>query len=63
MPRATKAMAVTESLSPTEQPKAEETSPMIAVRTPINIMDMQKQSHPFIRSNGSGGEGVRAKIG
>jgi hypothetical protein len=45
-------MAVTESLSPTEQPKAEETSPMTAVRTPINIMDTTKHSHPFIRSTG-----------
>jgi len=50
VPSATKAMAVTESLSPTEQPKALATSPMTAVSTPIQMMEMVKQSQPPIRS-------------
>ena len=50
VPSATKAMAVTESLSPTEQPNALDTSPIIAVNTPIQVMEMQKQSQPPIRS-------------
>lgn len=50
VPNATKAMAVTESLSPTEQPKAEATSPMTAVRMPIQTIDITKQSQPPIRS-------------
>ncbi len=50
VPSATKAMAVTESLSPTEQPKAEATSPMTAVRIPIHTIDITKQSQPPNRS-------------
>ena len=50
VPSATKAMAVTESLSPTEHPKAEATSPMMAVRTPIHTIDITKQSQPPNRS-------------
>ena len=50
MPRATKAMAVTESLRPTEHPKAPATSPIMAVRTPIQVIEMVKASQPPHRS-------------
>lgn len=46
MPRATKVTAVTESFSPTEQPKCDAKSPMTAVRTPINMIDTVKHKYP-----------------
>ena len=44
------AMVVTESLSPTEHPKAEATSPTMAVRTPIHTIDITKHSQAPNRS-------------
>ena len=46
VPRATKVMAVTLSLSPTRQPKMEARSPTIAVRTVISASAEMKASQP-----------------
>lgn len=46
MPKATKQMAVTESLIPNVQPKCDATSPIIAVTTPIQKMDTTKHKYP-----------------
>lgn len=46
VPRATKIMAVTESLMPSVQPKWDATSPMMAVTTPMQKMDTTKQRYP-----------------
>lgn len=62
VPSATKAMAVTESFSPTEQPKEEATSPITAVSTPIQTIDITKQSQPPIRSTGDH-QGLMRRIG
>lgn len=46
VPRATKTMAVTESLMPKVQPKCDATSPIMAVTTPIDRIDTTKQRYP-----------------
>lgn len=46
VPKATKQMAVTESLIPSVQPKCEATSPIIAVTTPIQKIDTTKHKYP-----------------
>ena len=46
MPRATKAMALTESFKKMKHPKWLATSPMTAVQTPIMAMEMTKQGYP-----------------
>jgi len=43
VPRATKAMALTESLRKMKHPKCPATSPMTAVHTPIMAMEITKQ--------------------
>lgn len=50
VPRATNTMAVTESLIPNVQPKCEATSPMMAVTTPIERMEITKHRYPPIKS-------------
>lgn len=47
VPRATKQIAVTESLINKVQPKCDATSPMIAVTTPIQKMDTTKHKYPL----------------
>ena len=47
VPRATNTTAVTESLSPTVQPKWEARSPMKAVSRPMPEMDTTKQAQPL----------------
>lgn len=47
VPRATKQIAVTESLIPKVQPKCEATSPMTAVTRPIHIIDTTKLKYPL----------------
>lgn len=42
VPRATKTMAVTESLMPSVQPNIDATSPIIAVTTPILRIEITK---------------------
>lgn len=42
VPKATKTMAVTESLMPKVQPKCDATSPMTAVTMPIHKIDTTK---------------------
>ncbi len=46
VPSATKTIAVTESLMPKVQPKCDATSPMIAVTTPIENIDITKHKYP-----------------
>ncbi|VEL11329.1 unnamed protein product [Protopolystoma xenopodis] len=46
VPKATKVIAVTASVSPIEQPKPLARSPMMAVSKPITIMLTLKQSQP-----------------
>ena len=47
VPRATKAMALTESLRKMKQPKWPATSPMTAVQTPIMAMETTKHGYPL----------------
>ena len=47
VPRATNAMALTESLRKMKQPKWPATSPITAVQTPIMAMEMTKQGYPL----------------
>ena len=46
VPRATNAMALTESLRKMKQPKWPATSPITAVQTPIMAMEITKQGYP-----------------
>jgi hypothetical protein len=46
VPRETKAMAVTLSLSPTVQPKCEDTSPTSDVITPMKTTHVTKHGYP-----------------
>jgi hypothetical protein len=46
VPRATNTMAVTESLIPNVQPKCDATSPIIAVTTPIERIEITKHKYP-----------------
>lgn len=46
VPRATKVVAVTASVSPTQHPNEEARSPIMAVRNPIAIIDTMKHSQP-----------------
>jgi len=50
VPSATKTMAITASLTPTEHPKCEVTSPMIAVIPPITMMQTKKAAWPLSRA-------------
>ena len=52
VPKATNTTAVTESRSPTVQPKWEARSPMMAVRKPMTLMETRKQAQPFQYSVG-----------
>lgn len=47
VPIATMAMAVTESLRPTEHPKWDATSPIIAVIAPMPVREPTKHNHPL----------------
>ena len=47
VPRATKAMALTESFRKMKQPKWPATSPMTAVQTPMKAMEITKQGYPL----------------
>ena len=47
MPRATKAMAFTESLRKMKQPKWPATSPITAVHMPIIQMEITKHGYPL----------------
>ena len=47
VPRATKAMAFTESLRKMKQPKWPATSPMTAVQTPIMQIETTKHGYPL----------------
>ena len=47
VPRATKAMAFTESLRKMKQPKCPATSPMTAVHRPIIAIEITKQGYPL----------------
>ena len=47
VPRATKAMALTESLRKMKQPKWPATSPMTAVQRPIMAMETTKHGYPL----------------
>ena len=47
VPRATKAMALTESLRKMKQPKCPATSPMTAVHRPIIAIEITKQGYPL----------------
>ena len=47
VPRATKAMALTESLRKMKQPKCPATSPITAVQRPIMAMEITKQGYPL----------------
>ena len=47
VPRATKAMALTESLRKMKHPKWPATSPMTAVQTPIIAIETTKQGYPL----------------
>jgi len=46
VPRATNEIAVTLSLRPTVQPKADAKSPISAVKAPMKAIETQKQAHP-----------------
>ena len=46
VPSATKVMAVTDSVSPAEQPKCDAKSPISAVINPIMMMEQRKVSQP-----------------
>lgn len=46
VPRATKQIAVTVSLIPRVHPKCEATSPMTAVTTPMQKIDITKHKYP-----------------
>lgn len=46
MPRATKTMAVTESLMPSVHPKYDATSPITAVTTPMPTILITKHKYP-----------------
>lgn len=52
VPSATNTTAVTVSRSPTVQPKCDAKSPMMAVRSPMALMDTKKQAQPFQYSVG-----------
>ena len=47
VPRATKAMALTESFRKMKHPRCPATSPMIAVTRPIMRMDVTKVAYPL----------------
>ncbi len=47
VPRATKAMALTESLRKMKQPRWPATSPMTAVQRPMKAIEMTKQGYPL----------------
>lgn len=54
VPRATKAMALTESLRKMKQPKWPAISPMMAVTKPIMRMETTKVKYPLNRSIAKG---------
>ena len=47
MPRATKAMALTQSFKLMKQPRCPATSPMTAVQSPTAAMEMTKVGYPL----------------
>jgi len=47
VPNATNASAVTASFNPIVHPKCEAKSPIIAVKTPIIVIESTKQTQPF----------------
>ena len=59
MPRATKAMALTESLRLTKQPRWPATSPMTAVRTPMAVMEARKARYPWYKAACKKGKRIR----
>lgn len=56
VPSATNTMAVTESLIPNVQPKCDATSPIIAVTTPIERIEITKHKYPPAMSAKRGSE-------
>ena len=54
MPRATKAMALTESFRKMKQPRWPATSPMTAVQRPIMAIEITKQGYPLAISSYKG---------